>query len=429
MIARNSRLQFLSATALALSINSCRCTNEPTLRPAMNQPSVKPTIQPTTTVATPTARATTTTKLQLTCLSGGVQEAKEKTNEARNAYLGLFGQKLANGTIILKRPDNDAVSEGIGFGGLIFSQTPQSFLEINRGRRAYFLNDNGVMAWRVDNQGRKIGQESASDGDQDWIAAEIAAAGNSQQQIQNDLSAFWRNHVKEVNGRLFFLATNGDWARRGDGREVYYPSYPDPHFLRSFAVYDQTHKWQQLANDVQALNQAILNNQSQLGANGQNPMPAKVFVKVRGDGAYTVENYYSISRREGVKEANLKDNELDSIRFFLRMGRAALLDNDQTAAQILNQIITAANINEPASAHLMAKTPGAPSPLGYNNTLARASYGLAMLGSGETAKAEDFFCSVFRDHKGSYFGEWDGAKNSYYDQSLIIQIMDLAINQ
>ena len=42
--------------------------------------------------------------------------------------------------------------------------------------------------------------------------------------------------------------------------------------------------WKKLADDVQALNQEVLNNYKKLGAVGQNPMPAKVFVSVASKG-------------------------------------------------------------------------------------------------------------------------------------------------
>ena len=162
-----------------------------------------------------------------------------------------------------------------------------------------------------------------------------------------------------------------------------------------------------------------------MGAVGQNPLPAKVFVSVASDGSYVVENYYEVSKREGVTGEALKDNELDAIRFILRQGRAALLDKDQVAVAMLKELIKLAGISDPTSAHILAGSQGAPSKYGWNNTLARASYGLAVYASGEPAKADPFFCSVVKDHRGKYFGEWDGAKDYYYDQSLILQILDL----
>ncbi|MFH1347461.1 MAG: hypothetical protein ABIH22_02110 [Candidatus Margulisiibacteriota bacterium] len=397
---------------------------------------------------------------QLGCLVGGTKSAREKINEARSAYLKLFGQNLEKGTIILRKPKNDAVSEGIGFGGVLFGvsgglaaaglalsggnsqENQHSFWQLYNARNAYFLQENGVMAWLVNADGSVQSTDSASDGDQDWIASELIVLNQIQcgkwqmpssltlqsfrAQIQKDVNAFWKNHVRERNGRLVFLPSNGSWARRGDGRDVYYASYPDPHFLGLFAEFDPAHDWRKLADDVQNLNQTILNNHQNLGASGQNPMPAKVFVKVNSNGRFLVENYYEISRNEGIPEVDLVDNELDSIRFLLRMARAAVMDGDRSAKKISQQLLTIANISGPSSAHILAKSKGAPSPLGFNNTLARASYGIAVLGSGDASKAERFFCTVMNDHQGQFFGEWDGAKNYYYDQSLILQILDLA---
>jgi hypothetical protein len=319
---------------------------------------------------------------QLTCIQDG-KSTPEKLDEVRDSYLELFGKTLPQGAIILKKPGNNAVSEGIGFAGLIFTsnnsqKSQNSYWQIYKARKAYFLKNNGVMAFLVDANGNKVNADSASDGDQDWIASEIIVLNKLksrqwklpeemtlstfEKEIQKDLNAFWRAHVKQKNERLLFLPTDGPWAKRGDGREIYYSSYPDPHFLRIFAKFDKSHDWGKLADDVLDLNLEILKNHKKLGAAGQNPMPAKVFFRVSANGNYRVENYYKISRAEGVRGDALKDNEMDSIRFVaLRMPRAAILDNDPKAIQILKEIIKLAYISGPGSAHILAGSPGAPS--------------------------------------------------------------------
>jgi hypothetical protein len=386
--------------------------------------------------------------------AGGGQTAASPDDDllsaARAGFIKLFGKILALGMIIINRPENNSVSEGMGYAGGFFgsityatdnaANSQKIFWQLYAGRKAYFLKPNGVMAWKVDAQGRKLSDISASDGDQDWIAAEALdyeklakgiwplPAGQTvesfRQEVLKDLKAFWDAHIKNVNGRLFFRATDGAWAQRGDGREIYYASYPDPHFLRLFAKLDPAHPWLKLVEDVQALNQVVLANYAQLGAVGQNPMPAKAFVSVSG-GAYKVENYYEISRREGVNAQDLKDNEADSIRFILRMGRAAILDGDPAAKKMLQDLVKLAKITDPNSAHIYAGDAGAPSPYGWNNTLARACYGLALLGAGETEMARAFFQTVKNDFRGTFFGDWDGAANYYYDQAIIIQVLEL----
>ncbi|MBN2057944.1 MAG: hypothetical protein JW782_04050 [Candidatus Saganbacteria bacterium] len=392
-------------------------------------------------------RITSTAQLtQLGCLTGGAASVNAGIEEVRNNYLGLFGHQLGNGTLIVRRPDDFAVSEGIGFGGLIFSasstaESQAAYWQLYNARNNYFLQPSGVMAWSLNLDGSVRSSDSASDGDQDWIASELIMLDRVQcgqvnlpdslsltafrDQVQRDLNAFWDNHIRERGNRLIFLPTNGTWAQRGDGRDVYYTNYADPSLLRLFAAFDPAHDWNRLANDVQALNQEVLQAHSSLGAAGQNPVPAKVFIQVNSQN-FTVENYYEISRREGVTGDALVDNEADAIRFFLRQARAAVLDNDHTAQENLRQIVQIARITDPASAHLYAGAEGAPSPFGWSNTLARASYGLAVLGSGDTSSAEAFFCSVMNDRHDAYFGEWAGARDYYYDQSMILQIMDLA---
>jgi hypothetical protein len=390
----------------------------------------------------------------------GESETAKKIEAARHGYIKLFCTPLSRGTIIMKRPDNNATSEGVGFGGIIFSKSgrvgvsaiaisegnslenQKMYWEIYKARKSFFLKSTGVMSWLVDQNGAVIGRESASDGDQDWIASEInvlkkvksgvwklppgMSAAAFEKEIRSDLSAFWEAHIIKNNGRLLFLISDADWARRGDGRNIFYPSYPDPYFIREFAKFDQSHDWGKLANDVQELNAQIISEHKKLGAVGQNPMPSKIFVMVGPNGSYIVENYYEISKREGVNPQDCMDNEADSIRFLLRQARSAIIGNDQSAKIILRQLLSIANITDPSSAHIYSGSQGAPSKWGWNNTVARACYGVAVLAVDGWPKAESFINSVLNDHKGEYFGEWDGAKNYYFDQSLILQALDLA---
>lgn len=397
---------------------------------------------------------------QLNCAPGGLPDMAAAIAEVRNGYLSLFGQSLPNGTIIVRRPESEAVSEGMGFGGVIYGvsgglaagglalsggNTPDNqrpYWQLYHARNSYFLQSSGAMAWSLNLDGSVRGADSASDGDQDWIASELMVLNRVQcgswqmpadvtldsfrTQVQKDLDAFWANHIRERGSRLVFLPTNGSWAVRGDGKDIYYPNYPDPHFLRLFGKFDTAHDWNKLAADVQDLNSTVLDNHSSLGAAGQNPVPAKVFVTVNPDGTFKVENYYTVSRNEGVTGTALVDNEADAIRFFLRQGRAAVLDNDQAARNMLKKIVSITNITHPYSAYLYAGSPGAPSPYGWSNSLARASYGIALLGSGDSQRAADYFCSVLKNHKGDYFGEAASERDHYYDQSIILQALDLA---
>jgi hypothetical protein len=390
-----------------------------------------------------------------------VDKLRGKIEEVTSGYMKLFGKILPKGTVIIKKPGNTAVSEGVGFSGLILCksgkigadglvlsqdnsiQSQNRYWQVYNARREYFLKSSGVMAWEVDGSGNKISEDSASDGDQDWIASEIMVLKKLEssewkipqvlsitgfkKQIQKDLDAFWNSHIEKVNGRLIFLSSDGSWAKRGDGRNIYYPSYPDPHFLQMFAEVDKGHDWTKLTKDVQDLNAVILDNYKKLGAIGQNPMPAKVFVSV-SNGGYTAENYYIVSRNEGVTGDALKDNEADSIRFILRQARAAMLDNDVRAKEILRKLLNVAMIDGVSTVHIYAGDSKAPSKWGWNNTVARACYGVAVYAVEGEQKAKTFINSVFNDFKGDYFGEWEGAKDYYYDQSLILQVLNLIYN-
>ena len=270
------------------------------------------------------------------------------TDKSIRGYLKLYGRKLSEGMIIKKSPDEEATSEGIGFAGILCTYSDakdiqEKFWDIFMGRKTYHEKSNGVMAWLLGLDGLKRSQDSASDGDQDWILALITAYEKIQKgdlalppsktglksledikkEIQRLITSFYNAHIKQRGSRYVYLATDGEWAKRGDGKDIYYASYPDPYALCMFSKFDPAHNWQKVSNDVMELNEKILESYKDLGAQGQNQMPAKVFVSVSTDGSYKVENYYIISSGEGVQDKDLVDNEEDSIRFFLRMARAA----------------------------------------------------------------------------------------------------------
>lgn len=466
-----SRRTFLGATLTSVGMFLAGCNGKtqkpatPSNTNAQKAPAISPPMiaGPARTAVTPVSvpQGAAIKQLTLSGFNGGITAAKRLLNKARNGFFKLFGKVLPKGIIIAKSPSKEAVSEGIGFGGLITSSTnavgssslvlssnnnlasQAMYWQLRKARRAYFLKSSGVMAWKVDLRGRKTGKISASDGDQDWIASTLMVYDKLKQgtwkmpsgmslakfkkEIQKDLQAFWKAHIKVKNGRHIFLTTDGKWAQRGDGRDVYYASYPDPHFLRVFAKFDRGRAWDKVARDVQLLNKEILKNYKTLGAIGQNPMPAKVFVRVTTTGKFVVDNYYKRSKAEGVRGTALIDNETDSIRFFLRMARAAVLDKDKDAQIILKQIVRIAKITTTASAYILAGAKGAPHRFGFNNTVARAAYGIAVLGSNNVPLAEKFIITVLKNSRGDFFGEWAGAKKYYYDQALILQFLDLAI--
>ena len=371
-------------------------------------------------------------------------------DKAVRSYLKLYGHKIGSGMVIKKSPDKQATSEGIGFAGIMCTASnakdiQTAFWDVFMGRKLYHEKSNGVMAWLVDLQGKKLNQASASDGDQDWILALILAykkiecgqwsmppaktglktKADIKKEIKRLITAFYNAHIKQRNGRYIFLATDASWAKRGDGKDIYYASYPDPYALCLFSKYDSTHNWAKVSTDVMELNEKILAEYKGLGARGQNPMPAKVFVTVLSGGKYKVENYYTISKREGVTGDALKDNEEDSIRFFLRMARAAVLTGNQKAKTILGKILTIAKIKGVSDPHILAGNAGAPHPMGYNNNLAKAGYGAAAIGAGKTSLAKQLLDSVNRTFNGTCYSDWPGAKNYYYPQSIIIQSLIL----
>ncbi|MDI6731640.1 MAG: hypothetical protein QME05_03545 [Candidatus Margulisbacteria bacterium] len=372
----------------------------------------------------------------------------------RDGYFERYGAELADGNLILldgnpKQPRDRAVSEGIGFGALIAARTnraedQQRFWAICQARQTYFIKDTGVMRWIVGADGHKLDpgelegpdgpinnpDDSAADGDQDFIAAEITAyhkmesgdweipAGMTldsfKADIKADLTAFWDAYIHTLKGprqRHILTSSDGSWdGSPGDLRYVYSPSYADPHFLQMFAEFDTDpdHAWSGLIADIMNLNAQILEQHDRLGAVGQNPMPAKVFVSVSSLGNFVIE-----------KEP--QDSEYDSIRFLLRMSRFAILDKNQPARQLLAQLTDIAGVSANFNDVVIGEKR-------YSNTLTHTSYGIALWAAGKQAEARQYFDQILlHERKADEFGQYfsDSPYSDYYSQSLIQQSIDL----
>ena len=372
--------------------------------------------------------------------------ARLKSDKSIRAYLKLYGVRVGQGMIIQNSPTQFATSEGIGFSGIVCTSSnakdiQTAFWDIYMGRKLYHEKSNGVMAWKVDLNGNKLGLDSASDGDQDWILALILAyekiergewtlppsktglktKDDIKKEITRLLTSFYNAHIRYKHKKYVFLSSDGSWAQRGDKRDIYYSSYPDPYALCLFSKFDSTHDWSKISSDIMELNEKILLEWRDLGAKGQNPMPAKVFVTVLKGGTYKVENYYKISQQEGTTGEALKDNEEDSIRFFLRMARAAILSGNTKAKAILEKILTITKVTGVADPHIHAGDPNATHKYGFNNNLAKAGYAIAAFGAGKRELAKKLLGSVQKTFNGTCYSDWADAKKYYYPQSIILQ--------
>ncbi|NOK36061.1 hypothetical protein HMI49_22930 [Corallococcus exercitus] len=153
----------------------------------------------------------------------------------------------ANGALRVQRPENngDTVSEGIGYGML---------LAANNGDRTTFdglwkyaqshLNENGLMNWRIDAQGGTLGQNGATDADEDMAMALVIADtkwGGYKQDANTLLGNILEHEVEPGTNVL----------KPGDafgGSSETNPSYFAPAYYKEFSKFTGDTRWDKVAD-------------------------------------------------------------------------------------------------------------------------------------------------------------------------------------
>jgi len=189
-------------------------------------------------------------------------------NNWKNNYLTQDGTPQSNMWRV-KRPEdgNDTVSEGIGYGMLITvlmtdanDSTKQYFDGLFRYYN-YYKDSRGLMHWRIDANGNIIGQNAATDADEDVALALLFAhkqwgSGGSINYLQeaiNIINALY-NHCVEAG--TYVLKPGDVWG----GSSVTNPSYFAPAFYRIFANATGNNGWLSVANKCYDITNYFYNN-------------------------------------------------------------------------------------------------------------------------------------------------------------------------
>jgi endo-1,4-beta-D-glucanase Y len=143
--------------------------------------------------------------------------------------------------------DFDTVSEGIGYGMLIMAlmdneknQTQRYFDGLWKYYRSY-LNEFGLMYWKIDRQGNVISEDSAADGDEDAAMALLYAHkqwGSSGQinYLEEANALILKIMSCEVTKEDFVLKPGSEWG----GYNITNPSYYDPAYYRAWQSFDKS---------------------------------------------------------------------------------------------------------------------------------------------------------------------------------------------
>lgn len=179
----------------------------------------------------------------------------------KSAYVTSDG---AGGNLRVRRPQNsnDTVSEGIGYGMLISvymddKSTFDGFWNYAKAHR----NSRGFMHWQINSSGQVIGQNAATDADEDMALALVFASKKWGGNYASEASAL-------INAMLNHMVEASTWVvKPGDawgGSNCTNISYFSPGAYRIFASFTGNSNWNNVVNKCYQIINAARNNSTGL---------------------------------------------------------------------------------------------------------------------------------------------------------------------
>ena len=153
----------------------------------------------------------------------------------------------ANGALRVQRPENnhDTVSEGIGYGMMLaaYNKDQDTFNGLWKYAQAN-MNENGLMNWQLDAQGGTIGQNGATDADEDMAMALVVA--------DKQWGGYKEDAGKLINNIMEHEVEPGtNVLKPGDkfgGSSETNPSYFAPAYYKEFSKFTGDTRWDKVAD-------------------------------------------------------------------------------------------------------------------------------------------------------------------------------------
>ncbi len=189
-------------------------------------------------------------------------------NSWKNAYLTQDGTPQS-GMWRVKRPSdgNDTVSEGIGYGMLITvlmtdaNDSTKPYFDGLFRYYNYYKDSRGLMHWHIDANGNVIGQNAATDADEDVALALLFAhkqwgSGGNINYLQEAINVINALYTHCVEPGTYVLKPGDAWG----GSNVTNPSYFAPAFYRIFANATGNNGWLSVVNKCYDITNYFYNN-------------------------------------------------------------------------------------------------------------------------------------------------------------------------
>lgn len=173
-------------------------------------------------------------------------EIKRQYDDWKSKYVTDQGTGGAGQLRVVRPEDNhDTVSEGIGYGMMLAAQNgdQKTFDGLWKYAQGH-LNSNGVMDWKIDSNNKVIGQNGATDADEDMAMALIVADkkfGGYKQDATQLINSIKQHEVEPGTN---VLKPGDAWG----GSDKTNPSYFAPAYYKAFGEFTGDKSWDQVAD-------------------------------------------------------------------------------------------------------------------------------------------------------------------------------------
>lgn len=267
-----------------------------------------------------------------------------------------------------------------------------------------YRNEDKLFSWQAKSDGNKIeltDTATASDADEDIAIALLFAYskwGDKQYLAQAKviIADIWRQEVVSVNGKYYFMSSNG--GARPDGYLVN-PSYLSPAYYRIFAQVDPNHPWNQLATDSYSLLNSFAKN---------NQLPPNWILVNKQTGTIASASTY-------VSDKYVDAYGYDAFRTFWRVALDAQWNKNKEAIAYLQkyQQFFAKQTKEEKQAAILS--PNGKGIVDYEG-LSTSVGALSVLSITDQTQAQQFYVRTFEKTFNIDDGYWKDRDN-YYDQN------------
>jgi endoglucanase len=313
---------------------------------------------------------------------------------------------------------NRAVSEGFGYGLLLslYFNDRASFDAILKGyQKNTQSRGDGLSAWLMDSKGNITSRDNAIDADIDvaWALLEAGIkwpGSNYKTSALKIIASIGEKALVKVNGKTYLLPSSEAYDFTKGEDFILNPSYFNFLAFKEFAEVDPSHNWMGIINaSYEIIDKCLAKFGFVPDWIGVNSKTGKVFELTKS--YCRNNNLFSSNQR-----VHIFGN--DAVRVLWHLSFDYKATGESRARTALSKILSKAT---PSG----TEVEDAWADKCWHNEISAAAY--ALIASTISYPNYDQYVSELKTfEKPDYYGTWEGAKNFYFNQSIVL-LMHLSI--